>query len=217
MEVNLMARPPTAAEITFVNQRTRPVVRAQRPRLHHYWGYVHPLPANTTPPSIAGTATVGSTATCTPGVWTNATSVARQWRRGATNIAGATGLTYVFVVADGGATITCQEIATGLGGSAQATSNGLAVQGAPVNTVAPAVTPAGTVINGATLTTTNGTWTNVPTFTRAWRRNGVAIGGQTALTYVTQAADAGTNVDCLTTGTNTAGSASAASNAVAVT
>lgn len=59
----------------------------------------------------------------------------------------------------------------------------------PANTVAPAVT--GTATNGSTLTTTNGTWTNTPTFTRKWLRDGVFIATQTGTTYVLVAADVG--------------------------
>ncbi len=49
--------------------------------------------------------------------------------------------------------------------------------------------PSGT---GVLLTATAGTYTNSPTsYTREWRRNGVAIGGETGLTYTTASADQG--------------------------
>ena len=84
----------------------------------------------------------------------------------------------------------------------------------PVNTVAPAVT--GTATVGSTLTSTTGTWTGspTPTFTYQWRRNGVAIGGATASTYLIDALDVGTSVTCQVTATNARGSAAAVSNAV---
>lgn len=90
----------------------------------------------------------------------------------------------------------------------------------PVNTVAPAVT--GTLTVGSTLTTTNGTWTGSPTFTRQWRRRALdkqtseAITGSVGLTYVLQAADSGHEVYCVVTGTNTGGYNVARSNYSAV-
>ena len=82
----------------------------------------------------------------------------------------------------------------------------------PVNTVAPAVT--GTATVGSTLTTTNGTWTGAPapTFTYQWQRATVDISGETASTYVVQAADAGLSVRCVVTATNSLGAVSANSN-----
>lgn len=93
----------------------------------------------------------------------------------------------------------------------------------PINTVAPAVT--GTPTQGATLTTTDGTWTGspTPTFTYQWQRdvagNGVwsNIGGATANTRVIQAADVPNRLRCVVTATNLAGVASANSNATAIT
>lgn len=86
-------------------------------------------PSVTTAPVIAGTGTVGQVLTCTPGVYAGnpAPTVTRQWRRGATNIAGATGLTYTLVAGDAGQSITCRETATSAAGSVQATSNAIAV------------------------------------------------------------------------------------------
>lgn len=87
---------------------------------------------------------------------------------------------------------------------------------APVNTVAPVISGSGVV--GQTLTTTNGTWTGspLPTYTYQWQRNTSNIIGATSSTYVLVSADAGTNVRCVVTATNTAGSSSANSNSIAV-
>jgi len=89
----------------------------------------------------------------------------------------------------------------------------------PTITTAPAVTPAGTIANGAVLTTTNGVWTNSPTsYARQWLRDGANIAGQTATTYTTVAGDATHSISCRVTATNTGGaSAPSTSNAVAVT
>lgn len=86
------------------------------------------------------------------------------------------------------------------------------VAGAPVNTVAPVIS--GTATEGFTLTTTNGTWTESPTFAYQWKRGGVAIGGATATTYLLVAADAGFSITCTVTATATGGSSSATSNII---
>lgn len=87
---------------------------------------------------------------------------------------------------------------------------------APVNTVAPVVSGSGVI--GQTLTTTNGTWTGIPspTYTYQWQRNGSPILGATSSTYLLVYADRGANVRCVVTATNVIGSASANSNAIAV-
>jgi Carboxypeptidase regulatory-like domain len=82
---------------------------------------------------------------------------------------------------------------------------------APINTVAPVVS--GTPAVGQTLSCSNGSWTGTPapTFTRTWLRDGVAITGATASTYVVQAADQGNGLTCKVTATNKSGSVAALS------
>jgi hypothetical protein len=89
----------------------------------------------------------------------------------------------------------------------------------PVNTALPAVTPTGTQVNGAVLTTTNGSWTNSPTsYVRQWQRDGAAIAGQTATTYTTVAADATHQVRCQVYGVNAGGNGTPVnSNSVGIT
>ena len=93
----------------------------------------------------------------------------------------------------------------------------------PYNTVLPAVT--GTLDEGDTLTTTNGTWLGdaTITFARAWQRGNAndandpswdAISGETATTYVHAAADVGKYIRCRVTATNSVGSTVAFSNIV---
>jgi hypothetical protein len=85
-------------------------------------------PVNTTAPAVSGTATVGSTLSCTMGNWTYApTSYAYQWRRNGTNIAGATQSTRVLSAADSGTNVSCQVTATNPAGSTSAASNAVAV------------------------------------------------------------------------------------------
>lgn len=84
----------------------------------------------------------------------------------------------------------------------------------PVCTVVPVVT--GTPTVGQILTCAPGTWLNAPALTRQWRRRGIDITGATALTYTLVAADSGNDVNCMETGTNGTGVATARSNSVAV-
>lgn len=121
-------RAPSAAEIKFNSQRTRALVRAQRPRLHHYWGYVAP-PTNSVAPVVAGTpAAVGTTFTCTPGTWTGSPTYTRQWLRNGANITlNGTQPTYTAVAADGGTNLSCRVVGSNAGGSATASSNSIAV------------------------------------------------------------------------------------------
>ena len=88
---------------------------------------------------------------------------------------------------------------------------------APLNTVAPSVTPL-TVVAGAALTTDNGTWnsTPAPTYAYQWLHDGAPITGANAATYTTVTGDGAHNVSCSVTATNPNGSTSARSNVVAV-
>jgi hypothetical protein len=70
--------------------------------------------------------------------------------------------------------------------------------GAPVNTALPAVTVSGggSLIVGAVLNGSNGTWTGNATITYAyqWFRTGVAIGGETTINHTIVTADLGTTL-----------------------
>lgn len=81
-----------------------------------------PAPSWSVNPSISGDPTVGQTLTGSDGTISNGTVSARAWLRNGSAISGATGGTYLLVVADEGANITYRVTATGAGGSAQATS-----------------------------------------------------------------------------------------------
>jgi hypothetical protein len=184
-------------------------------------------PANGTPPAISGTAHDGETLTASSGTWTGTApiSYAYQWRRcnasgsSCADVSGATTSSYALTPADVGATMRVRVTATNAGGSASATSAQTASVGAdaPVNTAPPSI--GGTLADGSTLTSTNGTWTGTPTisYARQWRRcdssgaNCVDIAGATGQTYVLQGADVGSTVRVAVTGTNAGGSASATS------
>jgi hypothetical protein len=84
-------------------------------------------PVNNTPPAITGTATVGNTLTCSTGAWTFGGGYTYQWKRGGTNIAGATTASHLVVVGDKTFALTCTVTATNTKGSASATSAATAV------------------------------------------------------------------------------------------
>lgn len=71
---------------------------------------------------------------------------------------------------------------------------------APSFTVKPSIT--GTAQVGQTLTGASGTVRNGAASSRRWLRNGVAIAGATATTYVVQAADVGAKIIYEVTATN---------------
>jgi hypothetical protein len=87
---------------------------------------------------------------------------------------------------------------------------------APSNTVAPVIS--GTAVVGQVLTSTTGTWTGTPTptYSYQWKRGATNIGTNSS-TYTLVQADAGntSNITCVVTGTNSAGSANATSNTIA--
>ena len=178
-------------------------------------------PVNTVAPAVTGTATVGQTLTTTDGTWLGAPAptFTYQWQRTGVDISGATSSTYVLVAADYANTIRCVVKATNSiapsGVTANSNSTASVAGNAPVNTVAPAVT--GTATVGQTLSTTNGTWTGVPTptFTYQWQRVTTNISGATSSTYVLVSADAGNTIRCVVTATNAVSAVSANSNSTA--
>ena len=96
------------------------------------------------------------------------------------------------------------------------------VSSAPVNTSLPVVS--GSVVQGQTLSGSSGTWTGspAPTFGFQWQRCNSGGGscadvvGQTATTYSLGAADVGSTLRVVVTGTNSVSSASATSAVTAV-
>jgi hypothetical protein len=97
-------------------------------------------PPNTSPPTISGTTTVGSTLTANPGTWTGTSiTFAYQWQRcdtagaNCTPISGATSTTYVLANEDAGHTLKVAVTATDSTGPNTVTS----AQTATVTTGAP--------------------------------------------------------------------------------
>jgi hypothetical protein len=74
----------------------------------------------------------------------------------------------------------------------------------PQNSTPPSVT--GSPVSGATLTCDPGTWTGAPTtFAFSWLRDGAAIPGQSAATYLVVAADVGATLSCRVVAGNAGG------------
>ncbi|MFD1944735.1 hypothetical protein [Paradevosia shaoguanensis] len=83
-------------------------------------------PTNTLLPAIAGIAQVGQVLTALSGEWTGEPSFAYRWKKAGTNIAGASGKTYVPVVGDVGADISVAVTATNSAGNLSKTSGATA-------------------------------------------------------------------------------------------
>lgn len=77
------------SSIDYFGHVVRCAVRASNPRGWSDWSYSAPItiatmagmPTNSAPPTISGTAANGSTLTCSPGTWANATGFAYSWQR----------------------------------------------------------------------------------------------------------------------------------------
>ena len=192
---------------TFINGSARPAPIVPRTL----------APANGTPPSISGTAQQGATLTALPGSWTGTAPIAfsYQWQRGGSDVAGATGTTYALTAADLDAVMAVTVTATNAAGSGTAASAPAgpvtAAAVAPANTAPPTVT--GTPQTGQSLAAQPGTWTGTTpiAFAYQWRRDGAAIPGATAATYLCVTADTGAALSVTVTGSNGAGASSATS------
>ena len=134
---------------------------------------------NNTLPSITGTPTMGQTLTADPGTWSETgTSFAYQWRRGASDIAGATSSTYQPVEADVGSQLTVRVTASKAG-----FTDGVATS-APTTAVQGVMTPGtpsitGTAVVGSTLTALAGAWVpRTPPSGSSGRRTGLRSRGR---------------------------------------
>ncbi len=175
-------------------------------------------PVNVVPPVASGGPLIGDTVSCTTGTWSGPGTFAYsyQWRRNGANISLATSSTYVLVTADDGAAIDCVVTATTTYGATPQDSNNIGAGSIPAFTVSPVAS--GTPAVGQTLSCTAGTTTGTATIisTYQWRRDGVDIGGATSSTYVVVTADAGTDLDCMVTATNSFGYDTQDSNDISI-
>jgi hypothetical protein len=185
-------------------------------------------PSVATAPAITGTAADGSTLTTSNGTWNGSTPItySYQWQRcdaTCTDIAGATAAAYTARSTDVGHKLTAVVTAANGGGSAAAAAPQTAtvVATAPALVSPPAVT--GTPQEGATLTTSDGTWNGTTPlgYTYEWQRcdstasTCSVISGASSRTYTLVSADVGSNVRARVTADNSAGSASGTSGLTA--
>lgn len=86
--------------------------------------------------------------------------------------------------------------------------------GGPVNVTPPVIS--GDTEVGSTLTCTPGTWTELVSSTFQWYVDGVAISGETSLTYITQASDDLKTITCVERGSLNGAFSSVSSNGITV-
>src|SRR5919197_4962305 len=125
-------------------------------------------PSNPAPPTISGTAALGSVLSGNDGSWSgNPTpTLSRQWRRcnqagaSCSDIGGATGTSYTLVQADVGSTIRFRVTGTNTLGSLSADSAQTAIVTGPPVPATPTIS--GSAVVGQTLTASTGTWGGYP-------------------------------------------------------
>lgn len=188
-------------------------------------------PANTSLPTVSGTAKEGSTLTGGRGQWSgNPNDYDYFWLRCSTGggdcdeINGAHGLTYKLVGGDVGHTIRFKVKAKNPGGNTTARSAPTAVVRAsdrPAGVSPPKIS--GTPVEGKTLVGDRGNWTHNPTaYEYSWfrcDRNGgscAAIGGAHGTSYVLTSADVGATIRFTVIARNSAGASSSTSVPTAV-
>jgi hypothetical protein len=195
-------------------------------------------PANSSPPTISGTAVEGEELTASSGEWTGTPPIAfaYAWERcdntGASCVAigGATAQSYDVAVADIDKTLRVVVTATNPdpGSPVTAVSAPTAVVTAvtnPVNTAEPVIS--GSPVEGSTLTTSTGTWTGTGiTYAYQWVRceadgglpdgsNCPTIAGATSSSYTLTSDEIGKRLRVQVTASNSAGSTAATSNPTA--
>jgi hypothetical protein len=190
------------------------------------------VPAATASPTISGSPVVGATLTASTGSWTaGPTGYAFAWSRcsGGSCTSTGTGQTHTLGTGDVGSTIRVTVTATNKKGSGSASASAGPVTGGttPPTTAPPSATAAptvgGTLMSGATLTATTGTWSGSPTsYSYTWLRCDSTGAGCSPLTpgggsaYLLGLLDVGATMRVSVTATNSGGSSSSTSNASGV-
>jgi hypothetical protein len=149
-------------------------------------------PGNTAPPTVTGTPQIGETLSTSNGAWTGSpTSYAYHWQRctgsTCTNIAGATGKSYLIVSADSGHTLRSVVTATNADGNSTAFSAQTAAVtegNGPRNTLLPVIL--GDAYVDQLLSAGNGKWTPTPdAYTYRWFQCNSAGGSCTPIAGAT--------------------------------
>lgn len=153
-------------------------------------------------PTITGSGAVGSTLTAVPGAWSpRPVTLGYQWLRGGYPLPDATGPQYVVRPSDLGTGDISVRVTGTRPGYAKAvrTSAAIAVTPGTLTSAVPTIT--GSAVVGSTLTANPGTW-NPPgiDLTYQWKRDGAAVPGATAATYLLRSADLGRSVTVSVTG-----------------
>jgi hypothetical protein len=178
-----------------------------------------PLPVNTIPPVVSGTAEVDEELSVTNGTWNaqggTIAGYTYFWQANGVKIPNAEQDTYVVQKTDIGKAIRAGVLAENEGGTGVAFSNQTAIVPdiAPENASPPIVT--GFTVSGQTLNSTTGTWetpgTEIPGFNYQWYRAGspaVLIAGATAAAYMLVAGDIGHQLFCRVTAQHPTGNQS---------
>ena len=136
-----------------------------------FTGAVTDAPANSSPPTLSGTAAVGDPLVASTGSWSGdpAPSFTYSWQdcpdssgTGCSTISGAISSTYVPASTDEGFTVrVVVKASNGVGSPVSvASATSAKVTGAPANTVLPSIS--GNAVAGQTLSVSPGTWTGYP-------------------------------------------------------
>ncbi len=151
--------------------------------------------------TITGTATQGQTLTAGTSGIADADGLGTfsyQWKRDGTDIASATGATYVLAQADVGAAITVTVSWTDGGNTVESLTSDATAAVANVNdTPTGSVTITGTATQGQTLTADTSDIADpdgLGTFSYQWKRDGADITAATGATYVLTQADVGAEI-----------------------
>jgi hypothetical protein len=175
---------------------------------------------DTSPPTISGTAQVGSTLTASHATSTpQAPTTAFQWLRNETPIDGAKNATYVLTAADLSQKISVASSfqKTSYWPSTLVSAPTAAVTYATLTGPTPSIS--GDPAVGNTLTAITGDWGSDVNLSYQWRNAGSNIPTATNATYVTQASDVGKDITLVVTGakTNFNPASKESSNAIMVT
>jgi hypothetical protein len=153
-------------------------------------------------PTISGVRRVGHVLTATTGTWTpTVVKLAFRWKRNGVGIWGAASKTYTLVKADAGTKITV--VVTGSKSGYSTVSRVSAASSIEkLLTAAPVPTVTGVAATARRLTAHPGAWGPSPVqLGYKWQRNGIAIPGATASTYVPSGPDIGKHLSVVVRGT----------------